>query len=260
MVVVVAGAELVGRAAVGHGVLDVGGDVGQVLDRVAVAVEVRRAPLGDVVGVGRRQRRAVVADRGREARRRVPAGDADRLGVVVAPVAADLERVIAADLAGQEVVHVRGQAVGRADVDALRARAAVDRAGHDQRRLDVGVGGIVEVEDEVAADVRVLDVEQGAIAQHPLVAELVGRVGPADPALGAEVAGDRALALGRLDRRGVAGVARVALLLVEQVVGAELVALEQLHLTLDVGGLEQRQVGVEAVVVLLDAVAGAAPP
>ena len=34
---------------------------------------------------------------------------------------------------------------------------------------------LVEVEDEVVADVRVLHVEQQPVADHPLVAELVGR-------------------------------------------------------------------------------------
>src|SRR6185295_14430040 len=148
-------------------------------DRVAVARQVGRAPAGDVIGVGGRQRGAVVAHTGWKTRGGVATGHADGPRVVVAPVTANLEGVVSPQLARHEVVQVGGDAVGRTDVHALRARAAVDRAGDHQRRLHGGQRGIVEVEDEVAADVRVLHVEQGAVAQHPLVAELVGRVGTA---------------------------------------------------------------------------------
>ncbi len=133
VVVVVAQAQLERGPAMGQRVLHVGRQVLQLLDRVPVARQVRRAPLRDVTRVGRRERRAVVAHACRETRGRMPSGHADRLGEVVAPVAADPERVIAPQLAGQEIIHVRGQAVRRTDVHALRARPAVDSRGRGNR-------------------------------------------------------------------------------------------------------------------------------
>ena len=66
------------------------------------------------------------------------------------------------------------------------AGPAVQAARDDQRRLDVAQFGRMEAEDEVVADVRVLDVEEQAVAHDPLVAELVGRVRAGVPPVLAE--------------------------------------------------------------------------
>src|SRR6185503_251402 len=98
VVVVVAQPELERGAAVRQRVLHVGRDVGQLVDRVAVARQVGRAPAGDVIGVGGRQRGAVVAHTGWKTRGGVATGHADGPRVVVAPVTANLESVISPQL------------------------------------------------------------------------------------------------------------------------------------------------------------------
>ena len=124
---VVANAELQREAVVRDGVLRVQRVVQQVVHAVAVARQVHLA--------AGRLRRAVVA-RGRgKADRRVAARVRDRRRVRVAPVAAELERVVDAHHARHEVVHVHGHAVHRTDEHALRAGPAVQLRRDDERRL-----------------------------------------------------------------------------------------------------------------------------
>ena len=167
-------------------------------------------------------------------------GVVDRRRVRIAPVGADAERVVAAHEARQEVVRVERQAVHRTDEHALGAGPAVQAARDDQRRLDVAQFRRVEAEDEVVADVRVLEVEEQPVADHPLIAELVGRVRAGVPPVLAEARVHRALRRRGFDRVQVVGAARVALLLGEVVEERQLVALEQLDFTLQVGRLQQR--------------------
>ena len=110
----------------------------------------------------------------------------------------------------------------------------------------------MEVEDEVVADVRVLHVEQQPIVHDPLIAELVGGARPGDPAPLAEALVHRALRRRRLDRVKVVGAAGVADLLGEIVEQGQLVALEQLDFTLQVRRLQQRLVGHQTAVDVLD--------
>ena len=228
--------------------------VHQVVLAGAVAGELQLAAVGHrraVVRIGRHRGR-------REARhgvaRRVRRAERERVLVV----GADLERVVAEHASRHEVVGVEADLVGRAHVDRLRTvrrRAAVDAAGDDEQRLDVDQRRVVVVEHEVVADVRVLHVHQQPVAHHPLVAGLEGRV-RADVPVVAEAGSARHLRLAhrRLGRRDVARVARVALLQREEVEERQLVALEQLDLTLEVGGADGGPVGVQARVDVFDRV------
>jgi hypothetical protein len=67
----------------------------------------------------------------------------------------------------------------------------------------------VVIQDEVVADVRVLDVEKQAVADHPLVAELVGRARTGRPAPTAVQARHRRLT--DVDSSGVVSLALRAL-------------------------------------------------
>ena len=178
VVAIVAEAKLCRDPSVRISVLDVGRDVLQVVDGVAVAEQIHLASGG--------QNRAVVVDTGREAGGCETAAVRDRRGVRVAPIAADLERMIAAEHTRHEVVRVDGHAVHRTDEHALVGRASVQTGRDDERRLDVGERRLVKVEHEVVADVRVLDVEEQAVGDDPLVAELVGRVRSGVPPVLAE--------------------------------------------------------------------------
>ncbi len=197
---------------------------------------------------------------GREARHGVARRVRRTEAVVIAPVAANPERVVATELARQEVVGVHRHAVGRTDVHRLavvRRRAAVRARGHDEVRLQADdargrrlrrVRRIVVVQNEVVADVGVLHVHEQAIADYVLVAELVGRRRAGGPQVGAVGARHRVLTNGRFDRRQIARVTRVALLGGEQAVQGQLVALEHLHFRLQVRRLQRCEVGVQTVV------------
>ena len=163
-----------------------------------------------------------------------------------------MKRVVAAENRRHEVVRVERQAVDRADEHAFRRRAAVHAGADDERRLRGAQVRRLEAEREVVADVRVLQVEQQPIADHPLVAELVGRVRPGVPEVLAEALVDRLLRRGGLDRVQVGGAAGVPFLLVEVVEDRQLVALEQLHFALEVGLLQQRAIGVQTGVDVFD--------
>ena len=198
-------------AAARDGVLRVGGVVQQVVHGVAVAgqVHLRSRLLSS-------EQSSVMARRiphGREA-----AGVADRRRVRVPPVAAELEGVVAAQHARQEVAGVERQAVDRTDEHALRRRSG--RSGRSRRSASAArraARARGSPSDEVVADVRVLHVDQQPVADDPLVAELVGRVRAGVPPVLAVRRRHRALRSGRLDRMEVVGAARVALLLGEVV-------------------------------------------
>jgi hypothetical protein len=93
---------------------------------------------------------------------------------------------------------------------------------------------------------RVLHVEQQAVGDHVLIAELVGRARTGRPPHVPYCA--RHGAWRTVDSIGVVSLAfaRVAHLLREEVVEAQLVALEQLHFRLQVRRLQLGEVGVQS--------------
>ena len=178
MVAVVPQRRTAARLAVRHRVLREGEHVREPVDRVAVARQRHRA-----VGVQCHARVVVVRRLVREPHAGVATGVADRLAVCVTPVAAELERVVAAKLRRQEVVAVEVHAVDRTDEHALAEPERMFRplSSHDEHRLHVGERGLVEIEDEVVADVGVVDLQEHTVRDDPLVAELVGRRRPGVP-------------------------------------------------------------------------------
>ena len=238
-------AELRRQAAERVRVLHVGGDVQQVVDGVAVAIQI------DLASGGRQ--RAVVVDAVREADARESAHVRQRRRVRVAPVAAELAaRDRRQASAGHEVVRVERQTVHRPDEHLLIRRPAVQTGRDDDRRLNVDQFGRVDVEHEVVADVRALQIDQQTIAHDPLVAELVGRVRTGVPPVLAERRWHRALRRGRLDRVEVRGAARVALLLREVVEERQLVALKSCTSPFRLVVCSSVEVGVQAAVDVVD--------
>ena len=120
-------------------------------------------------------------------------------------------------------------------------------------RLHVAQAVLVERQREVVADVRVGDLHHQAVAEDVPVGELVRLRHPGLPPARAEVVPVHAdLAVGRLERPKVRGVARVAHLLGGVEEHRDLVVRERLHRHLRVVVVQQRRVAVEAVADVLD--------
>ena len=137
--------------------------------------------------------------------------------------------------------------VGRMN-DRRVERARPRAGGRLERRLHVGQIGLLEVEREVVAEVRPLHVDQHAVAEHVLIAELPERAGAGQSSRTCRSSLSTAFwRYGGLDRAQVAGVARVAHLLRPGVLEVEAVVLERHAGDLPVVVVQRRQVGLETV-------------
>ena len=249
MVVVVADSELRRQPPVRHRVLHVERVVQQIRHRVAVARQRDRAAGCDACRAGV----AVVGRLGRETRRRVAARVRDGLAVGVLPVGAELDGVIGAELRRQEVVAVEADLVHGPDVDALRGRTAVESVD------TINVGCTVVSDGSWKPRMKLLPTcertarRSGSDRLRPTDRRTCkSATGLSAGNFNTEARGHRVLNVGRLDRVQVRCVARVALLGRHAVEQRQLVALEQLDFTLQIRRLEHREVGVQAVVDVLD--------